>query len=45
VIAASFAAVHGDQWSPKGRRSDGAQFTVETFARYLTTIRSTTCGT
>ena len=35
AIAGSFAAVHGDQWSRKGRRSDGAQFTVETFARYL----------
>jgi hypothetical protein len=35
AIAASFAAVRGDQWPRKGRRSDGAQFTVETFARYF----------
>jgi hypothetical protein len=35
TIAARFAAVTGDQWSRRGRRSDGAQFTVETFARYF----------
>jgi hypothetical protein len=35
VIAGRFAAVSDDQWSRKGRRSDGAQFTVETFARYF----------
>jgi hypothetical protein len=35
TIAARFAAVTGGQWSRRGRRSDGAQFTVETFARYF----------
>ena len=35
AIAASFAAVSGDQWLRPGRRSDGASFTVETFARYF----------
>jgi hypothetical protein len=35
TIAGRFAAVTGDQWSRKGRRSDGAQFTIETFARYF----------
>ena len=35
VIAASFEAVSGDQWSRTGTRSDGAHFTVETFARYF----------
>jgi hypothetical protein len=35
AIAASFAAVTGDEWTRKGRRSDGAEFTVETFARYF----------
>jgi len=35
VIAASFAAVTGSQWQRTGRRSDGARFTVETFARYF----------
>jgi len=34
-IASRFAAVHGDQWSRTGNRSDGARFTVDTFARYL----------
>ena len=34
-VAASFAAVSGDQWARPGRRSDGAAFTVETFARYF----------
>jgi hypothetical protein len=27
--------VSGDQWQRTGRRSDGACFTVESFARYL----------
>jgi hypothetical protein len=27
--------VTGDQWERTGRRSDGARFTVETFARYF----------
>jgi SAM-dependent methyltransferase len=35
ALAASFAAVSGDQWLRPGRRSDGASFTVETFARYF----------
>jgi DinB superfamily len=35
VLAARFAGVTDDQWSRPGRRSDGAAFTVETFARYL----------
>jgi hypothetical protein len=35
AIAASFAAVHAGQWSRTGRRGDGAQFTIETFARYF----------
>ena len=35
TIACRFAAVTGEQWSRKGRRSDGAQFTIETFARYF----------
>ncbi|MGH9270831.1 MAG: DinB family protein [Ilumatobacteraceae bacterium] len=34
-IAASFAAVDGAQWTRTGRRSDGAVFTVDTFARYF----------
>jgi hypothetical protein len=35
TIASSFAAVEGDAWQRAGRRSDGAVFTVETFARYF----------
>ena len=35
AIAASFAAVSGAQWHRPGRRSDGAAFTVATFARYF----------
>ncbi len=34
-IAASFEQVAGDQWKRTGRRSDGANFTVESFARYF----------
>ena len=34
-LADSFDAVTGDQWQREGARSDGAQFTVDTFARYL----------
>jgi hypothetical protein len=34
-IAASFATVTGDQWSRPGRRSDGAVFTVRSFAQYF----------
>ena len=33
-IATSFDAVSGEQWQRTGRRSDGARFTVDTFARY-----------
>jgi hypothetical protein len=35
VIAAHFRAVAGDQWQRPGRRSDGAEFTTDTFARYF----------
>jgi hypothetical protein len=35
VIAARFDTVTGDEWARTGSRSDGAQFTVESFARYL----------
>jgi hypothetical protein len=34
-VAASFAAVEGAQWERTGRRSDGAVFTVRSFARYF----------
>ena len=34
-LADRFAAVSGDEWLRPGRRSDGASFTVETFARYF----------
>lgn len=34
-LADRFAAVEGDQWQRTGTRSDGARFTVETFARYF----------
>ena len=35
TLAASFEAVSGDDWQRPGRRSDGARFTVGSFARYL----------
>jgi hypothetical protein len=35
AIAGRFESVTGDQWQRTGTRSDGARFTVETFARYL----------
>ena len=35
TLADAFEAVNGDQWERTGNRSDGAQFTVESFARYL----------
>ncbi len=35
AIGARFAGVTGGQWQRTGRRSDGASFTVETFARYF----------
>jgi len=34
-LARNFATVEGDSWERTGNRSDGAHFTVETFARYL----------
>ena len=35
VIAARFEQVSGDQWQRAGFRSDGAEFTIESFARYF----------
>lgn len=35
VLGARFAGVSGGQWERTGNRSDGARFTVETFARYF----------
>jgi len=35
AVAARFDAVEDDQWQRPGRRSDGASFTVDSFARYL----------
>jgi hypothetical protein len=35
TIACRFASVTGELWSRKGRRNDGAEFTIETFARYF----------
>jgi hypothetical protein len=34
-LAEDFASVTGDQWLRTGTRSDGAHFTVDTFARYF----------
>lgn len=34
-LAAHFDRVEADQWQRRGHRSDGAAFTVDTFARYL----------
>lgn len=34
-LAAGFASVSGAEWDRRGRRSDGAAFTVETLARYF----------
>jgi len=34
AIAAHVESVTGDQWQRRGDRSDGARFTVDTFARY-----------
>ncbi len=34
-LAGAFDRVEGAQWHRPGRRSDGASFTVESFARYL----------
>jgi hypothetical protein len=35
AIAARFGTVAGAQWQRTGARSDGAHFTVESFARYF----------
>ena len=35
TLAGHFTALSADQWLRPGRRSDGASFTVETFARYF----------
>ena len=35
ALAADFDELNVDDWQRPGRRSDGARFTVETFARYL----------
>lgn len=35
LTADAFDAVRGEQWSRTGRRSDGASFTVTTFATYF----------
>lgn len=35
ALASSFDVVAGDQWSRTGTRSDGARFTIDTFARYM----------
>lgn len=34
-LAGRFDAVSGVQWERTGRRGDGAQFTIESFARYM----------
>jgi GNAT superfamily N-acetyltransferase len=34
-LAASFEAVRGEQWQRRGRRSDGASFTIASFGRYM----------
>jgi hypothetical protein len=34
-LADRFDSVHDEQWQRPGTRSDGAHFTVESFARYL----------
>ena len=35
AIATRFESVSGDQWERTGYRSDGAEFTVRSFARYF----------
>ena len=35
TIAGRFASLSAEQWTRTGRRSDGASFTVDTFARYF----------
>ena len=34
-LATELSLVTGEQWGRPGRRSDGASFTIDTFARYL----------
>ncbi|MBL7496156.1 DinB family protein [Frankia sp. CNm7] len=34
-VAARFATVSGERWRRTGERSDGARFTIDTFARYF----------
>jgi hypothetical protein len=34
-LARRFESVAGDQWQRTGRRSDGASFTIDSFARYF----------
>jgi hypothetical protein len=34
-LADAFEAVRADQWSRTGTRSDGVDFTVDTFGRYF----------
>ena len=35
ALASRFGGVRGDQWQRRGTRSDGAEFSVDSFARYL----------
>lgn len=35
ALAELFGSISGDRWHRPGRRSDGAAFTIESFARYL----------
>lgn len=35
AVAARFDSVQGEEWERTGRRSDGASFSVESFARYF----------
>jgi hypothetical protein len=35
ILADRFAGISGDAWQRTGSRSDGAHFTIETFARYF----------
>lgn len=35
MLGARFATVSGAQWQRTGTRSDGAEFTIDTFARYF----------
>ena len=35
ALASRFDGVHGDEWQRTGTRSDGAEFSIDSFARYL----------